>query len=275
MTNKIRQTKRWSEEEELELIQLYDKYKNKENNRFQVDMVPEDKLIGGRSRSALAAKLLHEYGIRSQGVVVHRTSTRAKYMMAQDLKDGMAIDDVIDKFNTTSEIVNFVLNNVDSILAAEKTKRIQSEKKLKWYRDKKSKQTEEDTSVTESKTKENEDFNFLKPKWTPVEDMQLMKTIGPYLSNNLTVDWKSLGDTIIVSGRKLPATKKRYLNHLKSECVVKGDAIYFREACINQEAKPAKRKSTPVEATVSQPDPTPRMITKSYLWGMITVTKPV
>ena len=161
----------------------------------------------------------------------------------------MAVDDAVEQFGTTREIVEFVLNNTDRILSAAAIKK---GKKVEYV---------------ESK------HNFQKPKWTVLEDMELMRRIGPYIKANGHVDWKNAG-SINLDTRDDNASRKRYQNHLKKELEVHGDGIYFRGERINKQQEP-KPVVAPTPKPEPQPKPEPRMITKSYLWGMFTVTKPV
>ena len=181
MSKQLR-SQRWSEQDELDLILLYEKYQTPDR-RFNVSLIKDHELIGKRSRSAHAAKLMHDYQIRSVGVSTDEPRAFSRTAMATDFANGMAKDEVQEKYDADEKIVEFVMQNVENILRAGERRQERNEQKL----------------------------NFKKPRWTLAEDIELAKIVNRNTKKNGDVDWRAIpNDIIIGEDRNKPAMQKRW-----------------------------------------------------------------
>lgn len=263
MSKQLR-SKRWSEADELKLIKLYEKYQTPDK-KFNVSLIKDHELIGNRSRSAHAAKMLHDYQIRSIGVTSEEPRAFSRTSMAKDFADGMSKDDVKEKYEADEKIVDFVMQNVENILTAGGRKQERSEQRL----------------------------NFKKPKWTLAEDIELMRIVNQHTQKNGDVNWVSVpADINMGDNRNKAAMQKRWQNNLKNRCEWKNKSWHLevhgvipstngnRINIVEQKPAPEVPPLPPSPPNVadridlSKRKKTPPMITKSYLWGMYTVTKP-
>ncbi len=246
-----KRSKRWTEDEELQLIALYTKYKTS-NGKFNISLIKDHERIGNRSINAMAAKLHGEYNIRSVGGKQRKSAANisSKSAIIRDYRAGMSIPNLVSKYKTDPSIIEFIVANQQNVVAAE------------------SRKTEKG-------------YNFQRPRWSFDEDLQLLAALTKYCPDGI-IRWVNFPKDFTINNRQFSAITKRWNNHLshkvqyvdgKYQYTVQGVVDDLKPNAIKVVEEEGKGLQTP-EPEVTPRQETPKTVTKSYLWGAFKVTKP-